>query len=71
MTGDDYNQRDLVQKELISHKKHKPLGPQFSGLKCEYVPILGKDTDGTYACSYSICFKVVKHRIKLTEFMFM
>ena len=60
MTGDDYNQSGLVQKELIPHKKHKSHGPNFSGLQCEYVPILGKDADRTYSCSYSMHFKVVQ-----------
>jgi hypothetical protein len=44
LTGDDYNQSGLVQKELIPRKEHKSHGPNFSGLQCEYGPILGKDT---------------------------
>jgi len=60
LTSDDYNQSGLVQKELIPHKEHKSHGRNFPGLQCEYVPILGKDADGTYSCSYSMHFKVIQ-----------
>jgi hypothetical protein len=60
LTSDDYNQSGLVQKELIPRKEHKSYGRNFPGLQCEYVPILGKDADGTYSCSYSTLFKVTQ-----------
>lgn len=60
MTSDHYNQSGLVQKELIQRKEHKFHGRNFPGLECEYVPIVGKDIDGTYSCSYSTHIKVVQ-----------